>query len=155
TPTTPGSTTAVTYLSDLEIVNQTNTRGPVEIDSSIGQVGIKDGRPITLNGVRYARGIGTHSDSKLVYNLAGQYTTFITDLGIDDEVGSRGSVVFEIWTDGTKVFDSGPVSGASATQTAVVNVAGKSQLWLVVRNAGDGYDADHADWAGARLLKAA
>ncbi|WP_428940486.1 NPCBM/NEW2 domain-containing protein [Fontivita pretiosa] len=154
-PTAPAGGSDVTYLSHLPIVNQTNTRGPVEIDSSVGQVGIDDGRTITLNGVRYTRGIGTHSDSKLVYNLAGQYTTFITDLGIDDEVGNRGSVVFEIWTDGTRVFDSGRVTGASATQTAVVNVAGKSQLWLVVRSAGDGYDSDHADWAGARLLKAA
>ena len=34
-----------------------------------------------------------------------------------------------------------------------VDVTGASSLELVVGDAGDGITADHADWAGARLLR--
>jgi hypothetical protein len=106
---------------------------------------------LSLDGKSYGRGLGVHSDSKLVYDLGGQYLTFITDLGIDDEVGNKGGVVFKIYTDGTLVYNSGKMTGASKTQTAMVDVGGVKELWLVVDNAGDGYDNDHADWANARL----
>jgi NPCBM/NEW2 domain-containing protein len=43
----------------------------------------------------------------------------------------------------------------TATRTITLNVTGVKQLTLVVNDAGDGIDNDHADWAGARLLSPA
>jgi NPCBM/NEW2 domain len=63
-------------------------------------------------------------------------------------------VVTKIYTNGQLAYDSGRLTGASATQTATVNVAGVQELVLVVEDAGDGYRFDQADWAGARLLAA-
>jgi hypothetical protein len=143
---------AGTYLSDLQPVSQTNGWGPVETDSSIGEKLLGDGSDITLNRRVYTKGLGVHSDSKLVYQLGGQYTTFITDFGIDDEVGQQGSVTFQIYADGQLMYDSGLMTGASQTKNAVVNVDGKQQLWLVVTNGGDNFYFDHADWANARLI---
>jgi hypothetical protein len=31
----------------------------------------------------------------------------VGDVGVDDEVGVNGSVVFQVWADGAKIFDSG------------------------------------------------
>jgi hypothetical protein len=156
TPTpTPAPTPApasTIYLSDLNATTQTNSWGPVEKNRSNGETGATDGRTITLNGVTYAKGLGVHADSKLVYNLNGQYSSFTSDIGVDDEVGSNGSVIFQVWTDGTKVYDSGTMNGSSATKTVTVDVTGKSQLWLVVTTSGNGNAFDHADWAGARLI---
>ena len=36
------------------------------------------------------------------YNLGGNYFRFISDIGIDDEVGDKGSVVFQVFGDGMK-----------------------------------------------------
>lgn len=149
----PGKTLpAGTYLSDLQTVTQSNGWGPIELDSSIGEKAADDGSALTLNRRVYTKGLGVHSNSKLVYNLNGQYTTFITDLGLDDEVGNNGSVVFQIFADGAKVYDSGTMTGASATKTALVNVDGVKQLWLVVTDAGDDNSFDHANWANARVI---
>jgi hypothetical protein len=148
---TPAAITA-TNLSDLIPTDVTNGWGPIELNRSVGEQGAHDGGTISINGMSYAQGVGVHSDSKLVYNLNGQYTTFTTDLGIDDEVGNRGSVDFQIWADGRKIYDSGLVTGASTIRHATVNVSGVNQMWLVVTSGGDGYEFDHADWAGARLI---
>jgi hypothetical protein len=151
TPAPTPTPAAQIYLSDLGVLSQTNSWGPMEKDRSNGEAVAGDGRTITLNGVTYAKGLGVHADSKLVYSLNGQYSSFTTDMGVDDEVGTNGSVVFQIWTDGTKVYDSGTMTGSSATKTATADVSGKNQLWLVVTTAGNGNNFDHADWAGARL----
>ena len=141
TPTNP-----LTYLSDLPWVSATVGWGTIQKDLSI------KGNPITLNGVVYAKGLGVHATSTVVYNLAGQYSSFASAIGIDSEVNGNGSVDFQVLADGVKIYDSGLMLGTSATQSLNLNVAGVNQLTLIVTDGGDGIDYDHADWAGARLL---
>jgi hypothetical protein len=141
-----------TYLSDMSWSSMTNGWGPVEKDKSNGENLAGDGLTLTLNGVTYAKGLGTHANSDITYNLGGAYTTFISDVGIDDESGSAGSVVFQVYADGTKIYDSGLMRGTTATKSINVSVAGKQQLRLMVTNGGDGANDDHGDWAGARLV---
>jgi hypothetical protein len=69
TPPTSGSTT---YVSDLTWVSATNGHGPVEKDKSNGENLAGDGRTLTLNGVTYAKGLGVHAASEVVYNLGGR-----------------------------------------------------------------------------------
>jgi hypothetical protein len=71
---------------------------------------------------------------------------------VDDEVGSRGSVVFQVYADGSKLYDSGVMTGAGATKSLKVSVAGKKELKLVVTDAANGLSYDHADWAAPMLL---
>ena len=139
-------------LSSLNWVSATNGWGGVEKNQSNGESGSGDGRTLTLNGKTYDSGLGTHADSEIVYALNGNYSQFLSDIGVDDEVGSNGSVTFQIWTDGSKLYDSGTMRGSSLTQSVRVDLTGKQQLKLVVTNAGDGAAQDHADWAGAQLL---
>lgn len=140
-----------TWVSDLNWVSQQNGWGPVEKDMSNGEQGGGDGSTITLRGTTYAKGLGVHGYSKVVYNLGGAYTTFTSDVGVDDETGGNGSVIFEVYVDGLLKYSSGVVRGTDAVQTALVNVAGAQQIWLVVQDWTDGTGWDHADWAGARL----
>jgi hypothetical protein len=139
-------------LSELTPATVTNGWGTVEANTSVGEKLQGDGKAMTINGRVYTNGLGVHSDSKLVYNLNGAYSTFITDLGIDDEVGNKGSVTFEVWADGVKLYDSGVVKGSDTIRSTTVSVAGKNELWLVVTNGGDNFDFDHANWANARLV---
>ena len=43
-------------VSDLPFLSATNGWGPVERDTSNGEQAAGDGRPITINGVQYAKG---------------------------------------------------------------------------------------------------
>jgi hypothetical protein len=108
-----------------------------------------------LNGVTAAKGLGVHATSNVVYGLGGRYESFVADVGVDDECGAFGSVVFQVFVDGTKRFDSAKMTAATATKRVAVNVAGATRVKLTVANAGDNYQCDHADWANARLTSTA
>lgn len=138
------------YLSDLSWASMTNARGPVERDLSNGEQGAGDGHTITLNGQTYAKGLGTHANSEVRYGISG-CTRFQASAGVDDEVGANGSVLFQGYLDGVKAYDSGLVTGASATKDIDLDTTGKSELRLVVSNGGDDGSYDHADWANARV----
>jgi parallel beta-helix repeat protein len=143
----------VKHLSDLTWTSMSNGWGPAENDRSNGEKGASDGHTLTLRGIAYAKGLGAHAYSNIQYNLsaAGTCSAFLSDIGVDDEALGRGSVVFQVWADGTKLYDSGVVTGSMAVKTTSVTIAGKSLLTLIVTDAGDGNAHDHADWANARL----
>lgn len=143
------------YVSDLPLCNSQNGWGPVEKDRSNGENFPGDGNTITLNGVTYPKGLGGHANSEVRFYLGGTYTSFVSNIGIDDEVGINGSVIFQVYADGSLLYSSPVMYGYSATRTVNVSVAGRNELRLVVNYAGDNLDNDHADWAGAYLVRAA
>jgi hypothetical protein len=147
TPTPLPSTMTTGYLSDQSWVSALNGWGPVERNMSNGGSAAGDGRTLTMNGVTYAKGLGTNSYSAITYQPAGQCSSFTASVGIDDEVGANGSVVFQIYADGTKLFESGVLRGGGPIQNVNINIAGRQQLVLYVLDAGDGGWLDHADWA--------
>lgn len=142
---------SVVYLSDLSWISVTNGWGPVEKDKSNGDIAAGDGKTIILNGTTYAKGLGVHAASDVQYNLAGKYSTFMSDIGVDDEVGTNGSVIFQVFADGVKLYDSGTMTGSTPTKQVNVDITGKNTLQLVVTDAGNGINSDHADWANARI----
>lgn len=137
------------YLSQLRWVSATTGFGSVGKDRSV------DGKPIRLGGTAYARGLGTHASSEIVYDLSKlgkTYARFVSDVGIDNEISQGGSVVFYVYADDKKLFDSGVMTAASAVKTVDVRIDSAKQLRLVATDGGDGINSDHADWAGARLV---
>ncbi|WP_297852076.1 NPCBM/NEW2 domain-containing protein [Meiothermus sp.] len=143
------------YLSDLSWLSATNGWGPVERDQSNGETAQGDGRPITLNGVVFSKGLGAHAPSDILNNLGGNCTRFRAAVGLDDEVDHQtewGSVIFRVLADGVLLFDSSLMRGSSPTQTVDVDVSGRQELQLIITDGGDNNYYDHADWADARLV---
>jgi len=140
-------------------VTATSGWGPIELNTSNGETPAGDGKPITLNGQVYSTGLGLHANSEIHIHATNletpACTRFQADVGLDDEVGDKGSVVFQVFADGVKLFDSGVMTGASATQHIDVPIGNKSDLRFVVTDAGDNNYYDHADWAGATISCAA
>jgi len=113
-----------------------------------------DGNPLTIAGQTYATGLGTHSAAEFRYQLGGSYLRFVSDIGVDDEVGAcSGSVTFEVWADGEKLFDSGLIESGDPAVRVDVDIAGRNELKLIVTDGGNGNMCDHADWGGAVLTK--
>ncbi|WP_168733442.1 NPCBM/NEW2 domain-containing protein [Deinococcus sp. Arct2-2] len=133
-----------------------NGWGPIEPDRSNGQQAGGDGKPLTLNGAVYPKGYGVHAPSELKYSLAGsdnaKCVRFKAQIGLDDEVGTQGSAVFQVWGDTGKLYDSGLMTGASATQQVSVDVRRQASVRLVVTDGGNGKSFDHADWVNPALV---
>jgi hypothetical protein len=138
-----------TYVSSMKPSNG-NTGGagatPYAVNRSIG------GRTMKVNGQRFLRGIGVNAPSELAYTLGGAYERLIGAVGVDDGVGVYGSVLFQVFADGDKIFDSGTMTGRDGAKPINLDVRGVNNLRLVVTDAGDGSTFDHADWASVRLV---
>lgn len=141
------------WVSDMtDLTVQSNGWGPVERNLSNGENGAGDGKTITLNGATYQKGIGVHATAQLSIPLSKRYSRFRADVGIDDEVGTKGKAVFEVVADDQIVWSSGEMTGASDTRTLAVDVTGVNVLQL--RCVSDVKDYAHGDWAHARLYEA-
>jgi hypothetical protein len=144
----------VTFVSDLQPIRVENGWGGIERDRANGEIPTGDGTVMSIMGKRFAKGIGVHSNSKVVYRLHGKYDTFMASVGVDDKVGANGSVQFQVWGDGVRLWQSRVMTGRDAAINARVDVSGVQQLMLRVLDARDGKDYDHANWGNARLLRA-
>jgi alpha-galactosidase len=111
-----------------------------------------DGRPIFLDGKRFDRGLGTHAYSVLRLALEGEPDRFTATVGIDDEVGDKGSVVFKVLADQKVVWESGVMRGGAAAKTVDVVLGNAKRLTLVVEDGGDDMNYDHADWVEPTVL---
>ncbi len=137
------------YLSELRPERASNTFGPFEKDSSNGTKVGGDGDVLTINGKTYAKGLGMTSPSEIVFNLAGTCSSFSAEVGVDDLFNAtRGSVVFQVFADDVKIWDSGLMTYADPFKaTGVLDISSKQRLKLVTTIGGDGGQDDYADWA--------
>ncbi|MEV8526584.1 beta-galactosidase [Streptomyces sp. NPDC052000] len=137
-------------LSELDFT-ATNGWGPVERDTSNGEDAAGDGRPMSIAGVPYAKGLGVHADSDVTVFLGGACSRFTASVGVDDETGGGGSVAFSVLADGKAVATTPVLHGKQPAIALDADVRGAQVLELVVSDGGDGNGLDHADWADARL----
>jgi NPCBM/NEW2 domain/Right handed beta helix region len=148
---TPSISGTVTYAGDLAWASSSNGWGPPEVDRSNGERAPDDGGPLVIGTSAFEHGIGAHAPSRIVLELDGRCSLFLADVGLDEEVSDRGSVVFEVWGDGERLAVSGIVRGPWAAVPIAADLETVSRMVLVVTPAGDGTADDHADWGNARL----
>jgi alpha-galactosidase len=111
-----------------------------------------ENNPLTIHGQVFRHGVGTHAVSEMHIDLHGAAEQFVSMVGVDDEPTGKGTVSFEIWVDGKKVADSGRMVSGNAAKRLEANLHGAQHLALLVGDAEDGINFDHADWAGALLV---
>lgn len=134
-----------TWVADLDLTKVRQGWGEPHKDQSV------EGHLLSIGGQKFAHGLGTHSVGSLLLNLKGGSARFLASVGIDDEVGQKGSVEFKVYADGQQIWASGVLKGGAAPKPVDLDVKGVQTLALRVGDAGDGYEFDHADWAEARL----
>jgi hypothetical protein len=134
------------WLEDVSYLKHRQDYGHLAVGQS------HDRHPLTLGGTVFKHGLGMHANAETVYALGGGYRRFEARCGVDDEKGGLGSCVFQVWADGKRLFDSGVLRGKQPARQISVDLRGREQLRLVVTDAGDGINCDHADWVDAMLL---
>jgi len=139
------------WLDDLNLAAATQGWGEPQKNKSV------DGKPLAIGGQVFARGFGTHAESKLHINLDGGAQSFSASVGVDNDVNGNdaASVEFIVVGDGKELWKSGVLRAGNAAKDCTVNLTGVKSLLLEVTDAGDGIDFDHADWANAKFETAA
>ncbi len=128
-------------LSSLDLGGVTQGWGGVGKDKSV------DGHPLSIGGKKFRQGVGTHAESRWVIDLKGNASRLTAQVGVDDEVGDLGSVVFDVIGDRKTLWTSGRMTGSDAAKSLDVDLTGVKKLILRVTDGGDNINYDHADWA--------
>jgi|GEM_PF-1263974 len=131
------------YLGDLKPVEARQDYGVLWIDRSM------ENGQLAIGTNFYEKGLGTHANSVIIFDLGGKYKRFRCEVGVQGVRG--GSVVFQVFLDGKKFFDSGVMRQKEGLKAVDLDVAVARELKLVVGDAGDGIGEDWANWADARL----
>ncbi|MEJ8554528.1 DUF5057 domain-containing protein [Tepidibacter sp. Z1-5] len=143
----------ITYLSDMNWKSATTGSRTVQKNKNI------IGNPIKLNGKTYEKGIGTHANSTIIYDLNSECKRFKATIGLDDGAGRdkwgnpRGSIRFSVYGDENKIYESGVFRCGTQHEDIDLDVRGIKELKLVVDDVDDNY-FDWSDWADARVITA-
>lgn len=110
------------------------------------------GRPLTLDGKEYDKGLGTHAMCSITYDVGDNYTTFAATIGIDDAAGDMGDCTFLVLGDNEQLF-SQRVTAKDKPLEITIDVRGHRRITLQV-DAGENLDiGDNANWCDARFLQ--
>ena len=112
-----------------------------------------DGRPMSIAGVPYAKGLGVHADGDVTVFLGGGRALAVHGVGGRGRRDGRpaGWSPSRSWRTGCPVATTAVLRGRQAATPLAADVSGAQVVDLVVTDGGDGNGLDHADWADARL----
>ncbi len=146
----------VERLSDLQdqFIRSETGWGEIGINTCAHAPGAKP-LPIQIGQKKYTSGIGHHANGKIEIALDGEYEQFDAEVGLQPLPGGDGSVVFQVFVDDQKQFDSGLMRAETPAKAVSVSLKGAKVLRLVVTDGSDGINCDCANWAGARLTRIA
>lgn len=129
-----------------------------------------NGGKLKINGKEYDKGWSCNANAMVLYKLPEGARSFKAYAGIDDtgrlQTGATTSLKFLVFADDPTrrtvcnpayaVATSGLVSRTYQQDGADIeaDISGARNLWLVVTNAGDGFDYDHADWINPTITDA-
>ncbi|MEO6434810.1 MAG: alpha-galactosidase [Tepidisphaeraceae bacterium] len=118
------------------------------------QKNARNGKPMKIGEVQYARGLYCHASSHIVVHLPGRGAKFVAAVGVDSNeqtAGGKGSVVATVTANGKEAFRSEVLREGMAAVPVAVELGGATEFILKFDDAGDGINADQADWADARV----
>lgn len=144
---TPHESPDVVYVSSLTPLSVEQGWGDFIADRSVG------GGPIHVGSKSYSRGLGTHTPSKLLYEIPTGYGLFKATVGINRSTEGRGSARVSVALDGSVKFTSDVLTGTSDPIVVHVPLTGARRLLLEAHPTDDGKRHDHVDWADARFVR--
>lgn len=122
-----------------------------------------DEKELQIDSTLYRYGLGTHANSRIEYDIPGEYQWFECVVGLDAEVRpnyearpDRATVIFSVWINGEKRYTSPlmfPPMPPQRVMLPLPETKGFNRLRLEAGDAGDGNNSDHADWALARVKR--
>lgn len=136
------------YLDELEPIFVQQDFGELLTNQGIDQSSLE------LAEVKYNKGLATHANSTIIYQLDGNDSNFHAIIGLDSgQACEDGSIVFLVYIDDKKIYQSAEFQHTSTPITLDLDITDASVIVLKVNDTGDGIKCDHATWADAYLTK--
>ena len=116
------------------------------------KLGIKEADQIVER--EFPAGLGTGTRSSLTYLVPSDvFHHFEVWAGLHCELGTGGSVEFEILGNDTKLASTGPIIGNAPAVRLMVPLAGITKLQLIANSAGGDGNGNYVVWGAPRLVK--
>ena len=119
--------------------------GSLQLNKSVEE------RPLTIAGVTFEKGLGTHAYSDIMLKVPAGSREFSGACGVDAET-RRGSIKCQVLIDGTLRLETPLLRSTDAATPFIVDLGGSTRIELRVLDGGDGVDSDHADWVNLQLM---
>ncbi len=111
-----------------------------------------DNKPLTIQGVVFPHGIGTHANGDIRLALDGQAVRFTAKVGVDDEAEkSYASAIFRVIGDGKTLWQSPVLHRNTKPLEVDVSLAGIKNLALTCDDGSSYTTSDHVDWVEATI----
>jgi hypothetical protein len=135
----------------------TNGWGPIVANSTIGENQQPTGNMIRLRGESgnrdFRKGIATHANSRVVFDIAGEgFTIFRGYAGIDMHATRATAVVVSVLVDGTERHRSSSITQATQAPLIEVNIAGASRVELIAEFTGATNSGAHLSWGDTMFI---
>lgn len=108
--------------------------------------------PLTVKGVVYERGMGTHAISRMLFETGGNACSISGLAGADDNSPFACHLQFKIVGDRQELWRSGILRKGDAAQPFHVDLSGIDKVLLLVEECGDGMMYDRADWLNVKFI---
>lgn len=129
------------YLDTLTPLHATVGYGALGRGGDLGYNGLR----VTVENRIYEHALGTHPPARLVFDVAGRYSTFRCKVAMNDDVPrGRSYADFFVHVDGRVIASLQNVAAGSAPRELVADISGARRLELSVRSAQWQYS--HAVW---------
>lgn len=106
---------------------------------------------MSMGGVQYKHGVGTHAYSRMLINLKGKAKRFSAKVGLDDAAYIHASISFYVLGDKKILWESGLFKKGDAAKTIVVDLTGIQKLGLLVIANREDITENYANWAEAKI----
>jgi hypothetical protein len=130
-------------LQDIEPNSGTQDYGELRMGKSV------ENNTMKIDGRIFEFGVGSHANSKLVWNLNGAYKKFHSYIGLDDESVCGNGAIWAVKGDGKYLYRS-EVLTSYKIDSLSIDINGVKVLELETLDNGN-RDCDHTNWAGAWL----
>lgn len=134
--------TGTTWLSDIYYLMKQGNAPQIDRNA--------DGQDISIRGLKYRKGLGCFTNSRIMYRLDGKAERFQAVAGIDDAYSGKETARFKVYNGdffgGQVLFDSGKM-GKDSSARIDINVTGVKYILLTI----DGKKAQ-ADWADVKVI---
>jgi alpha-galactosidase len=143
----PAAEPETVYLSSLDLSWIVQGWGQPHADKAV------TGKPISIGGKTFERGLGTHTDSMIRVQLKGGSEKFMASVGVDDAATSdHATIAFRVVGDGKTLWKSPGMKRGQPARQVDVDVKGVKTLLLLADSPGGDISFGHADWADAKFL---
>ena len=107
--------------------------------------------PLTVKGIVYERGIGTHAISRMLFDIGKKAKTLSGLAGADDNTPFACNLQFKILGDRKELWRSGIMRKGDPAKPFNIDLSGIDKVLLLVEECGDGMMYDRADWLNVKF----